>query len=161
MTENIDILLVEPGKAPRLAVVLNTIKAMEDMLGGAVKIGCFLAQRVLLVSRENTAGLLPNRIMPQRKGYISGTFLLCGINETGDFASLTKRQQQGFFSIFEKPSEFMTIDSSTYIHPNDAAKHIYGLWENLKDGERAIITKWGGTCAEICGDSDMPEIRVF
>lgn len=161
MTENIDILLVEPGKAPRPAVVLNTIKAMEDMLHGSVQIGCFLPQKVLLVSREDTSGLLPNRIMPQGEEFVSGSFLLCGIDESCDFVSLTKKQQQAFFSIFEKPSEFMMIDGITYTHPNDAAKRIYGLWDTLKDGESAILTKWGGEGADICKDSGMPEIRVF
>lgn len=161
MTENIDIIIVEPGKAPHKTTVLNTIQAMEHMLGGSVQIGCFLPQKVLLVSREDTAGLLPNRTMPQGEEFVSGPFLLCGIDETCDFVSLTKKQQQAFFSIFEKPSEFMMIDGRTYINPNDAAKRIYGLWDSLKDGESVLLTKWGGACAEICGDSDMPEIRVF
>ena len=65
MKQKMDILIVEPGKAPRPAALPdNTLEAVEAVLGGAAQVGCFLPQRVLLVSREDTGGLAPNRCMP-------------------------------------------------------------------------------------------------
>lgn len=64
--KDINILIVEPGKAPRPATMANTLNAAEQIVGGSLQIGCFLPQRVLLISREDTTGLTPNR--PLRTG---------------------------------------------------------------------------------------------
>lgn len=84
MKQKMDILIVEPGKAPRPAALPdNTLEAVEAVLGGTAQVGCFLPQRVLLISREDAGGLAPNRCMPGGKGFVNGTFLLCGIPEEG------------------------------------------------------------------------------
>lgn len=145
MNQNMDILIVEPGKAPRPAVIPNTLDAVETALGGPVQVGCFLPQRVLLISREDTGGLAPNRSLPGKKGYISGTFLLCGIPEEGClFDSLTPKQQKEFQDIFAAPGEFMMVGGIAYADPDDVADVVYGLWDTLADGETMVLTKWGG-----------------
>lgn len=145
MNQNMDILIVEPGKAPRPAAIPNTLEAVEAAVGGTVQIGCFLPQRVLLISREDADGLAPNRPMPHGDGYISGTFLLCGIPEEGsDFASLTPGQQKSFQDIFARPGEFMMVGGRVYADPDDVADTVYGLWDSLGDGETVVLTKWGG-----------------
>lgn len=71
MKQKMDILIVEPGKAPRPAALPdNTLEAVEAVLGGAAQVGCFLPQRVFLISREDTGGLAPNRCMPGGKGFV-------------------------------------------------------------------------------------------
>ena len=146
MTQNMDILIVEPGKAPRPAALPdNTLEAVEAVLGGAAQVGCFLPQRVLLISREDTGGLAPNRCMPGGKGFVNGTFLLCGIPEEGClFDSLTPGQQKEFQELFARPGEFMMVGSETYADPDDVADKVYSLWDTLKDGETVVQTKWGG-----------------
>ncbi len=64
MSKNIEILMVEPGKTSHPTVLPDTMEAAEAVLGGTVQVGCFLPQRVLLVSLEDTTGLAPNRPMP-------------------------------------------------------------------------------------------------
>ncbi len=146
MSDSMDILIVEPGKAPRPAVIPNTLEAAEKILCGPAQIGCFLPQKVLLISREDMDGLPPNRCLPGRKSSINGTFLLCGIPEEGDgFASLTPRQQKDFQDIFAEPGEFMMVGGKTYADPDDVADTVYGLWDTLQDGETVVLTKWGGT----------------
>lgn len=146
MTQNMDILIVEPGKAPRPAVIPNTLESVETILGGSVQVGCFLPQRVLLLSREDTNGLVPNRCLPGKTGYVSGTFLLCGIPEEGClFDSLTPKQQKEFQDIFAAPGEFMMVGGTAYADPDDVADVVYGLWESLSDGDTVVLTKWGGT----------------
>lgn len=107
--------------------------------------GCFLPQRVLLLSREDTGGLAPNRCMPGGKGFVSGTFLLCGIPEEGClFDSLTPGQQKEFQELFARPGEFMMVGSEAYADPDDVADKVYGLWDTLGNGETVVLTKWGG-----------------
>ena len=145
MTDNMNILIVEPGKTPRPAQIPKTLEAMEEALGGTVQIGCFLPQRVFLVSRENPEGQAPNRCMPDRNGYISGPFLLCGIPEDGNsFASLTPGQQAEFQEVFARPGEFMMVGGMVYADPDDVADAVYSLWDSLKDGDTMVLTKWGG-----------------
>ncbi len=146
MKQKMDILIVEPGKAPRPAALPdNTLEAVEAVLGGAAQVGCFLPQRVLLISREDTGGLAPNRCMPGGKGFVSGTFLLCGIPEEGClFDSLTPGQQKEFQEPFARPGEFMMVGSEAYADPDDVADKVYGLWDTLGNGETVVLTKWGG-----------------
>ena len=145
MTENIDILIVEPGEVPRSVQLPNTLEAYEEALGGAVQLGCFLPQRVILDSRENPDGLVPNRCMPGREGYIRGTFLLCGIPEEGYcFASLTPGQQAEFQEVFAGCGEFMVVGDMVYTDPDDVADAVYGLWDTMKDGDTVVLKKWGG-----------------
>lgn len=146
MKQKMDILIVEPGKAPRPAALPdNTLEAVEAVLGGAAQVGCFLPQRVLLISREDTGGLAPNRCMPGGKGFVNGTFLLCGIPEEGClFDSLTPGQQKEFQELFARPGEFMMVGSETYADPDDVADKVYSLWDTLKIGETVVLTKWGG-----------------
>ncbi len=146
MKQKMDILIVEPGKAPRPAALPdNTLEAVEAVLGGAAQVGCFLPQRVLLISREDTGGLAPNRCMPGGKGFVNGTFLLCGIPEEGClFDSLTPGQQKEFQELFARPGEFMMVGSEAYADPDDVADKVYSLWDTLKNGETVVLTKWGG-----------------
>lgn len=144
MDQKIDVLIVKPGEAPGMASVENTMGAVEEMLGGAAQIGCFLPQKVLLISRQDGEGLRPNRLMPRRKDIINGPFLLCGVSERGsDFVSLNSRQQKEFQGIFASPGEFMTVGSSVYADPDDVADAVYRLWDTLGDGETVTLTKWG------------------
>ncbi|MDE6601059.1 MAG: DUF3846 domain-containing protein [Lachnospiraceae bacterium] len=148
MSKQIEILIVEPGKPPRPAVVRDTLEAAEEVLGGPVQVGCFLPQRVLLVSRENAGGLAPNRCRPGSKECISGTFFLCGLPEEGCFfESLTPEQQKEFQRIFASPGEFMMVGSTPYADPDDVADRVYALWDTLKNGETMVLTKWGGAYA--------------
>lgn len=144
--EYINILIVEPGKAPRPAAMQNTLEAAERIVGGAVQIGCFLPQRVLMLYQENHDGLMPNRPVPYSGGDILyGTFLLCGLPENGiNFDSLAPERQKEFQDAFAMPGDFMLVGSTAYVDPDDAADAVYGLWDTMRDGETVVLTKWGG-----------------
>lgn len=145
--EYINILIVEPGKAPRPAAMRNTLEAAEKIVGGSVQIGCFLPPKVLLLYREDTDGLTPNRPMPYSDGStLYGTFLLCGLPEDGGgFASLTPEQQKEFQDVFAQPGEFVLVGAKAYTGPDDVANAVYGLWDAMRDGETVVLTKWGGS----------------
>ncbi len=144
MDQRIEVLVVEPGKAPRLETVNNTLEAVEEALGGRAQLGCFLPQRVMLASRQDAVGLVPNRCLPGKKEVIHGTFLLCGIPEEGNgFSSLTRGRQEEFGAVFARPGEFMEIGGTFYSDPDDAADAVYRLWETLGDGSGATLKKYG------------------
>ena len=105
MTKEIDILVVEPGKAPYPAKAEDTLEAFQKIVGGPIEAGCYLPQRVTMVcnSEGKHMGLMPNRENPTDSGdFIAGTFLLCSF-EGEHFASLTAAQQKEFEAYFALP----------------------------------------------------------
>ena len=102
MAKEIDILVVEPGEAPRPAKAEDTLEAFQQIVGGPIEAGCYLPQRVMLVcnSEGKNMGLMPNRENPTDSGdFIAGTFLLCSF-EGENFESLTPAQQREFEAYF-------------------------------------------------------------
>ncbi len=102
MTREIDILVVEPGKAPRSAKVEDTLEAFQQIVGGPIEAGCYLPQRVMLIcnGEGKNMRLMPNRENPTDcRDFIAGTFLLCSF-EGEHFASLTAAQQKEFETYF-------------------------------------------------------------
>ena len=63
MAKKINILVVEPGKAPRPARVKNTLQTFSEIVGGPVEVGCYLPQRVMLVYREDGKTLACRQIV--------------------------------------------------------------------------------------------------
>ncbi len=151
LTKEINILVVEPGKAPRPAKALDTLETFAEIVGGPVEVGCYLPQRVMLVYREDgkNCGLPPNRANPRGNDFIFGTFLLCGF-EDDSFISLTPAQQTEFQEYFAKPCEFMIIGKSIICtSPGELAASVCTLWESMKNGESVVLTKWGGAESKV------------
>lgn len=102
MAKEINVLVVEPGKAPCSAKVEDTLEAFQQIVDGPIEAGGYLPQRVMLVcnSEGKNMGLMPNRENPTDSGdFIAGTFLLCGF-EGEHFTSLTPDQQREFEAYF-------------------------------------------------------------
>lgn len=102
MKENeMTILKVEPGKPPEEATIPNTLKAMQEMVGGYIEV-VYLDGICLVCNEEGKLmGLEGNR----RVGgdIIAGTFFLAGDNRDGDFCSLTQEQLERFGQMFAQP----------------------------------------------------------
>ena len=107
MAKEIEVLIVEPGKAPRLAKVNNTWAAFQHIVGGPIDTGCYLPQRVMLISNAEgkKIGLSPNRAVRPDGEYIAGTFLLCSF-EDNSYTSLSAEQQAEFSRYFSQPGEW-------------------------------------------------------
>lgn len=147
MSKKINVLVIEPGKAPRPARVKNTLNTFAQIIGGPIEVGCYLPQRVMMIYRENgkNLGLPPNRMNPRARDYIAGTFLLCGF-EGNSFISLTPAQQLEFQEYFAKPGEFMLLGTETVCAAPDAlAAAVQKLWSGMKNGESVVLTKWSNT----------------
>ena len=146
MGKKINILVVEPGKAPRPVQVKDALETFQKIVGGPIEAGCYLPQRVMLIcnGEGKNLGLPPNRANPRARDCIAGTFLLCGF-EGERFISLTPAQQVEFQAYFAKPGEFMMIGADAVCATRGKMAVIAcKLWDNMKNGESIVLTKWGG-----------------
>jgi len=146
MAKEINVLVVEPSKAPRPAKIRNSLETFSEIVGGPVEAGCYLPQKVMLICPRDSRemGLPPNRANPKAGGYIAGTFLLCGV-ANDRFTSLTPAQQVEFQEYFAKPGEFMLVSTETVCAaPGELAMTVCKLWESMKNGESVVMTKWSG-----------------
>ena len=93
------ILLVEPGKAPRLTEIGDSLESMQAVVGGSIQAVYPFEEPVALVCNEEgkCLGLPLNRVLRLDSGeiydVIAGTFFLCAAPLDSDrFASLTEEQ---------------------------------------------------------------------
>ena len=49
MDQKIDVLIVEPGKEPRLATVMDDLEHLQRVVGGPIEAGSYLPQRAMLI----------------------------------------------------------------------------------------------------------------
>ena len=145
MEKKIDILVVEPGKAPRPVQVKDSLETFAEIVGGPIEAGCYLPQRVMLIynSEAKNLGLPPNRANPAARDYIAGTFLLCSF-EGEHFTSLTPSQQAEFGKYFAKPGEFMVTGTGDVCTTRvEMAMTACNLWDSMTSGESVVLTRWG------------------
>jgi hypothetical protein len=89
----IKILVVEPGKVPEVREIPNGLEASQKIVGGYIEI-IRLHDDVILVCNEEGKldGLPPNRMIPEYRDIIMGTFFLTYDDDEGNFTSLTDEQ---------------------------------------------------------------------
>lgn len=93
------ILLVEPGKAPRLTEIGDSLESMQAVVGGSIQAVYPFEEPVALVCNEEgkCLGLPLNRVLQLDSGeiydVIAGAFFLCAAPPDSDrFTSLTEEQ---------------------------------------------------------------------
>ena len=108
-----NILIVPPGRTPESVTVPNTLKAMQEIVGGPIEAIYPYEDAVALVCHEEGKLLrLPlNRAVRDPStgtviDIISGTFFICGLGED-DFASLSCEQIAYYSKLFQNPEIFL------------------------------------------------------
>lgn len=136
----LQVLVVEPGKAPRSACVSHSVEALRQIVGGELEVMRAYPDGVALVcNRHGKAnGLPPNRRLSSK--YISGTFFICAISKSV-FSSLSARLQKIYQSRFLRPDRFIVVDKKVCCYPEDAIPEIFRLWNEMEDGDLAVIGK--------------------
>ena len=93
------VLLIEPGKPPRPAIIPQTLTSMQKAVGGLIQAVYPFNDPVALICNEEAKleGLPLNRALRDENGniydIIAGTFFLCGAPpDSEDFTSLTDEQ---------------------------------------------------------------------
>ena len=93
MSENeIRVLYVQPGKYPEERTISNTLRALQELVGGDIEC-CRPWRDSVCVIRNDSGkidGLPPNRLYGHTD-FLAGSFVVCG-NGGEDFISLTDRQ---------------------------------------------------------------------
>ena len=93
MSENeIRVLYVQPGKYPEERTISNTLRALQELVGGDIECCRPWRDSVCVICNDSGKidGLPPNRLYGHTD-FLAGSFVVCG-NGGEDFISLTDRQ---------------------------------------------------------------------
>ena len=94
MSENeIRVLYVQPGKYPEERTIPNTLRALQELVGGDIECCRPWRDSVCVICNDSGKidGLPPNRLYGHTD-FLAGSFVVCG-NGGEDFISLTDRSQ--------------------------------------------------------------------
>ena len=113
--EKMNVLVVEPGKAPFLQEMGTDLSSLQNAVGGYIEAVYPYEEPVaLIVNEEGKLNGLPlNRALRDDDGDIfdiaAGTMLVVGLGEE-DFCSLTEEQVQRFTEEFRMPEQFIQLN---------------------------------------------------
>ena len=110
-----DVLMVEPGKAPYETQIGNDLRSMQGAVGGYIQAVYPYEEPVALVCNEEGKldGLPLNRALRDADGdiydIIAGTFFIAGLGES-DFTDLPHELAEQFTERFRQPELFAQVD---------------------------------------------------
>ena len=110
------VLVVEPEHKPEVRDIDDSLKAMQEIVGGLIQ-PIYLDDSVALICNDEgkLMNLTANRGLRDKNGQIYdivfGTFFLCGAHADSDsFASLTSEQIERYQKQFYTPEMFWGMD---------------------------------------------------
>lgn len=110
------ILVVEPERRPEVREINDSLKVMQEIVGGLIQPICLDDSVALICNDEGKLMNLPaNRALRDKDGQIYdivfGTFFLCGAPADSDhFTSLTTEQIERYKERFHTPEMFCGMD---------------------------------------------------
>ena len=117
-----NVLMVEPGKAPYETQIGNDLQSMQSVVGGYIQAVYPFEQPVALVCNEygKRDGLPFNRALRDSDGnvydIIAGNFFIAGLGQS-DFADLPRELAEQFAERFRQPEIFMHVDDKIVAAP--------------------------------------------
>ena len=110
----IHVLLVEPEHEPVRAEIDNTLKSLQNTVGGSIECIYPYEEPVGLVCNEEGKIMklpLNRALRMDGKGpifdIVAGTFFIAGCSEDGNFRSLTEDEFKKFEQLFKDPEMFI------------------------------------------------------
>ena len=122
------ILVVEPERRPEVREIDDSLKVMQDIVGGLIQPIYFDDSVALICNDEGKLMNLPaNRGLRDKDGQIYdivfGTFFLCGAPPDSDhFTSLTPEQIERYKERFHTPEMFCGMDGHIVCLPLEAGR---------------------------------------
>ena len=118
-----NVLLVEPQKAPHEAEIGSDLKSMQNAVGGFIEAVYPYDDPVALVCNEEGKlnGLPLNRRL-EDYDIIAGTFFICGLSED-NFASLPTDLMTKYKEKFAQPEQFMRLGGHIIAIPIEPEKN--------------------------------------
>ena len=106
-----DVLIVEPEKAPRMASITGDLNSLQQVVGGYIEAVYPYDDPVAIVCHEE-GKLIGLPLIRKLEDYdiIAGTFIVCGLGEE-DFDSLTPELAEKYREKFADPEIFMKMGS--------------------------------------------------
>lgn len=106
-----DVLIIEPEKAPRMANITGDLNSLQQVVGGYIEAVYPYDDPVAIVCNEEgkLLGLPLNRKL-EDYDIIAGTFVVCGLSED-NFDSLTSELAEKYREKFADPEIFMKMGS--------------------------------------------------
>ena len=116
VTEQMTVLVVEPGYAPYEKTIPNTLEAKQELVGGLITAIYPYEEMVAIVA--NDEGILLNmefnRSVEGGYGGVFGSFFVCGLTED-DFCSLPPDQMERFKKKFHKAEILLGVRGNDLI----------------------------------------------
>ena len=116
------VVLVEPGKAARVAEIDGSLEGMQKTVGGYIQAVYPFEETVCLVCNEEgkLQGLPLNRALRDDDNRIydivAGTFFVCDCS-TENFKSLNEEQLKRYTEKYKRPERFMRVDDQILAIP--------------------------------------------
>ena len=109
--KSMDVLIVEPEKAPRMASITGDLNSLQQVVGGYIEAIYPYDDPIAIVCHEEgkLIGLPLNRKL-EDYDIIAGTFIVCSLGED-DFASLSPELAEKYREKFAVPEIFMKMGS--------------------------------------------------
>lgn len=110
--DNFCILKLEPGQAPEITYIEDTLNAMQDLLGGSMESKFPWDDPVVLVENglSRLIGMPVNFILidpdtGEALDIFCGPFFICGMGDK-DFTSLSPELAEKYLQVFTDPKKF-------------------------------------------------------
>ena len=102
----IKVLKVEPKKEPEVIEIEDTLKNLQELVGGYIEYVFPFNDDVAIIDNEEgkLIGLEPNRRL--QDDVLVGTFLIVGVTDDGENTSLTDEQIKIYTDRFMEPEDF-------------------------------------------------------
>ena len=119
-----NVLMVEPGKAPYETQIGSDLQSMQALVGGYIQAAYPFEQPVALVCCESGKldGLPLNRALRDADGdiydIVAGNFFIVGLGES-DFTDLPHELAERFAEQFRQPEIFMRVNGKIIAAPMD------------------------------------------
>ena len=117
-----NVLMVEPGKAPYETQIGDDLQSMQALVGGYIQAVYPFEQSVALVCRESGKldGLPLNRTLRDADGdiydIVAGNFFIVGLSES-DFTDLPHELAEQFAEQFRQPEMFLRMGDEIIAAP--------------------------------------------
>lgn len=161
MSENeIRVLYVQPGKYPEERTIPNTLRALQELVGGDIECCRPWRDSVCVICNDSGKidGLPPNRLYGHTD-FLAGSFVVCG-NGGEDFISLTDRQvflyerlyHMYFLPSMRKPTNLKA--AMIYIPHRSFATDCWMIWPSpccCRQSATTTLQIWIRTKLHECG----------
>lgn len=126
--DKISVLLIEPGKFPKVVEIENTLKAKQKLVGGYIEMYMPFEDDVAIICNEEGKfnGSKLNRAVYSSEGelldIIAGTFFICLApldEDEEDFCSLSDDLMEKYSRIFKHPELFVSYNGNLTIIEQD------------------------------------------